>query len=258
MERYRTPIVAIAAVGAVVLISAFVFFSASSPAYACSTEWTPAATASPAAGAPTNPGYVQPDMGNKHVNPGDKVTYTYCPPASGPHVNVSNLGPIQPRVYGPGDRALPQGWVHNLEHGAMVILYRGGSGDPGVTEAAQDAMRTLFGEFPASPICNIPAGTSQGPIFARFDEMTTPYAALVWDRVLPLTELDTAQILDFWRVWGERSNPEPQCARPSAAPSTEPSVAPSAAPSTEPSAPSSTEPSPVTSPEPTAGAPSPS
>ncbi len=67
----------------------------------------------------------------------------------------------------------------------------------------------------------------------------TPYAAMVWARVLPLDTLDSAQILAFWQQWGERTNPEAQCAAPSAspatAPSTEPSASASAAPSTEPS-----------------------
>lgn len=221
MERHRTPIVAVAALAGIVLISAFVFLSASSPAYACSEEWVPTATASPAAGAPSNPGYVQPDLGRKHSDLGEKVTYALCPPASGAHYNVSGSGPIQPRLYGPGDRALPEGWIHNLEHGAMVILYRGRSGDPGVTDAGQSALRTLFDEFPVSPVCGIKPGTSQGPVIARFDEMATPYAALVWGRVMPLDDLDTAQILDFWQVWGERSNPEPQCAAPSTSPGAE-------------------------------------
>jgi hypothetical protein len=55
-------------------------------------------------------------------------------------------------------------------------------------------------------------------VIARFDEMATPYAALVWGRVLPLAEFDAAQILEFWQVYGERTNPEPQCAPPSPAP----------------------------------------
>jgi len=237
MERYRTPIVAVAALAGIVLISAFVFLSASSPAYACSTEWTPDPTASPAAGAPSNPGYVQPDMGQRHAGSGgEKVTYTLCPPASGSHYE-SPGGPITPRSYGPGDRALPQGWIHNLEHGAMVILYRGRPGDPGVTDAGQAALRALFDEFPPSPMCGIRAGTSQGPVIARFDEMAAPYAALVWGRILPLDQLDTARILDYWQAWGERSNPEPQCTVQSAPPATEasPAASPQASASPGPS-----------------------
>jgi hypothetical protein len=219
VERYRTLIVAVAALTGIVLISVFVFFSASAPAYACSTEWVPDPTPSPALGAPADPGYVQPDMGRRHEDLGEKVTYTYCPPASGAHSSASGAGPIQPRLYGPSDRAIPEGWIHNLEHGAMVILYRGHDGDPGIADAGQVALRALFDDFPASPVCGIQPGTSQGPVIARFDDMATPYAALLWGRVLPLDELDTAGILDFWRVWGERTHPEPQCTPPSATPS---------------------------------------
>jgi hypothetical protein len=238
MERYRTLIVAAAAIAGVVLISAFVFASAASPAFACSQEWVPAPTASPAAGAPANPGYAQPDMGRRHANLGEKVAYTYCPPASGAHYNVSGNGPIQPRLYGPSDKALPEGWIHNLEHGAMVILYRGRDGDPGITDAGQSALQALFSSFPASPVCGIQPGTSQGPVIARFDDMATPYAAVLWGVVLPLDDLDTARILEFWQARGERTNPEKQCATPSAAPGSEasPSASSGSSPEASPSA----------------------
>ena len=178
-------------------------------------------------------------MGRRHVAVDEKVTYTYCPPASGWHYIAPGIGPILPRLYGPNDTTIPEGWVHNLEHGAMVILYRGHDGDPGITTAGQAELRTLFDSFPNSPVCGIAPGTSQGPVIARFDQMATPYAAMVWDRVLPLQTLDTAQILAFWQQWGERTNPEPQCAPPQrSGPSAAPSQAPSAAPSTQSSAPS--------------------
>ena len=68
-------------------------------------------------------------------------------------------------------------------------------------------------------------------MIARFDDMATPYAALVWGRVLPLTEIDTAQILDFYAIWGEQTNPEKLCEVPSPAPSVgaTPEASPSAA-----------------------------
>jgi len=215
MERYRTVIVGLAAVVGVVLVSAFVFASATSPVYACSNEWQPTPTASPAPDSPPNPGYVQPDLGTRHAEPGERITYAYCPPASGGHYNASGLGPIQPRFYGPNDQAIPAGWIHNLEHGAMVILYRGREGDPGLTEDGQSALRALYDAFPNSPVCGIQPGTSQGPVIARFDDMATPYAALLWGRVLPLDELDAEQVFEYWRIWGERSNPEKLCQAPS-------------------------------------------
>lgn len=223
LERYRGGIIGLAAVAAVALIGLFVFASATTPAYACSNEWQPDPTQPPAAGASAQPGYVQPDMGQGHVAIGTQVTYTYCPPASGRHYNASGSGPIRPRVYGPDDTVLPEGWIHNLEHGALIVLYRGDG--EGATPEGQAALQDFFSSYPPSPVCQVPAGQGNGPVFARFDDMAWPYAALVWGRILPLDSLDTAAIVEFDRTYGEVTNPEKVCtAPPSAAP---PSAAPS-------------------------------
>jgi len=217
LERYRSAILGVALVAGVALVGGFIFLSATSPSYACSTEFQPSSAD------PSGPGSVESDMGRGHVPPGEFVRYTYCPPASGSHVNLSGQGPIQARFYGPNDSVVPQGWIHNLEHGGLVLLYRC---DPGVCdEASQSALRQFYDTFPASPICAVPRGKI-GPVVARFDQMPKPYAALVWGRVLYLDSLDTTAILDFWAQEGERSNPEPQCAGPSASPSVAPSPSP--------------------------------
>ena len=217
MERYRTAIVVVAALAGVALISLFVFFSASQAAYACSTIWTPDPTASPSPGATPALGYVQPDMGHQHVGVGEKVTYTYCAPASGNHINKPGVaGPIPARVYGPNDNVIPQGWIHNLEHGGLVVLYQGNSA--GATAEGQAQLRAFYDAFPPGPVCGTPKGAI-GPVIARFDQMSTPFQAIVWGRVLQLDTFDQAKILAFWEQWGERTNPEKQCAVPSASPS---------------------------------------
>src|SRR3954469_6496071 len=48
--------------------------------------------------------------------------------------------------------------------------------------------------------------------------MSSPFQAIVWGRVLLLDAFDQAQILAFYEQWGERTNPEKQCAAPSASP----------------------------------------
>jgi hypothetical protein len=87
LERYRAALIVGAALIGVVVIAAFVFVSATQPAYACSTIWTPSPTRRPHPGRRPTSGYPQPDMGHTHVGVGDKVTYTYCAPASGNHIN---------------------------------------------------------------------------------------------------------------------------------------------------------------------------
>jgi hypothetical protein len=194
-------------------------------------------------------------MGRQHAAVGDKVTYTYCAPASGSHYNrPGTAGPIPARVYGPGDNVLPQGWIHNLEHGGIVILYRGDS--VGATPDGQAQLRALYDTFPNSPVCDIPKGTL-APVIARFDQMSSPLQAIVWGRVLFLDTIDQAQILAFYEQWGERTNPEKQCAAPSASPATSAapsgSVAPSA--STPPSVAPSSPAAPSIVPSPTSAAP---
>jgi hypothetical protein len=223
-------------VAVVAVVGAGLFAAATQPAFACSTEWTPDPTATPATDASPEPGYVQPDMGHTHIANGTVVRYTYCPPASGRHFNQPGVaGPIPARPYGPTDGVIPQNWVHNLEHGGLVILYRG-------AEADQSALRAVYDAVPASPVCGFePGGQSPGPVIARFDQMAWPFAAVVWGRVLPLETLDQAAILDFYTRYGERTNPERYCEvpEPSAAPSASGSAAPSASPAASPSAPPS-------------------
>jgi hypothetical protein len=223
LQRYRRWLVVAAVVAVVAIVGAGVFSAATQPAYACSNIWVPSPTASPAANASPQPGYVQPDMGNSHVAVGTSVKYTYCPPASGRHYNQpGTAGPIPARPYGPNDVVIPEGWVHNLEHGGLVILYKG-------AEADQAALRALYDAVPVSPVCGFqPGGNAPGPVVARFDDMAWPYAALVWDRVLPMETLDQAAVLQLYATYGERTNPEKLC-QPSASPSVAPSE--SAAPS---------------------------
>ena len=224
----------IAAILAVLaIVGAGVISSATTKAYECSNIWQPSPTASPREGASPQPGYVQPDMGQGHVPVGTKITYTYCPPASGRHY-AQPAAPIPARVYGPDDTIIPQQYVHNLEHGGLVILYKGAAVD-------EAALQALFDAIPASPVCNFPpGGQSPGPLIARFEDMAWPFVALVWGRVLPLETLDQQAILDFYAIWGEKTNPEQFCAPPSGSPSTSavPSAtaAPTASPTPAPSA----------------------
>ena len=234
-ERFRTPILAVAVIAVVIVVGAFVFTSASSAAYACSTVDTVQA---PVEG---ELGQIQPDMGNIHTSAGTTTTYAVCPPASGKHINQPPRGPIPARVYGPDDAAVPNGWVHNLEHGGLVLLY---SCDKGACDEASLAQLQPFADgFPATAICQIPPG-AVAPVVARFEEMPTKYAAIVWDRVLYMDELDPQQVYDFYLRYGEQvtpdgqwiTPPEPQCNPPSPEPSASVEASPSASTAASPSA----------------------
>jgi hypothetical protein len=219
LERNRRLILGAAAVLVLGVVGVVVAMNAAEPAYACAQQWTAPATAtpgtSPAPDSTPRIGYVQPDLGKNHIPVGQTVRYPLCPPASGRHYNTTNLGPIKAQLYGPEDPTIPQGWVHNLEHGGLVVLYR--CPGPGCEDAGQAAFRQFYQSFPASPICKLPVG-SVGPVITRFDQMAYPFAALLWGQVLPMESWDPALTLAFFNQQAERTNPEQACPRPTATP----------------------------------------
>jgi len=243
VERHRNLLVGGVIVAVVAVLAGLIFLQATQAAYTCGTIWTPAPTPSPIAGASNRLGYVQPDMGNTHIPVGKSQKYTYCPPASGNHINTQGVGPISPaRIFKPTDTVVPQQWIHNLEHGALVILYKTDS--PGATADGLAQFQQFFDAFPASPVCQVPPH-KLSPIIAPFNDMPTPFTALVWDRVLPMDTWDPTLALKFYQTESERLDangdfvapPETQCPAPSKSPSPSESTAPSgsAAPSSAPS-----------------------
>lgn len=259
LERNRNRLLWALGGAGFLVVAALAFLNFSTPAYACTTlfeptpapTWVPPTQAPVASGqtpapAPTAPapGYVQPDMGHVHAPIGERVRYLNCPPASGRHYEAP-AGPIRAGLYGPNDATIPQGWIHNLEHGAIVLLYS--CKDPAATactEQGQADLAALYARWPNSPICNIPPG-NQTPVIARFDDMAWPLAAVVWDVVLPLQTLDEAAIFEFYARQSERFNPEKACAAPTPTPGPTPTAGPTGTPvpSAAPSAAGSTAPS---------------
>ncbi len=254
IDRHRTALIGGALAIVVALLGAFFFFSITASDYSCGTVSQPAPSATPLPnGSPGPLGQAQPDMGNFHINVGTSQHYAYCPPASGSHYNdlPGGNGPIPAKYYGPDEGTRPEGWIHNLEHGAIAILYNCKLG--ACDDSSLAALQAIPQNFPDSPVCKVKAGVL-APVIARFDDMPTKFAAVVWDRVLYMDTLDVNEIEAFYAQQGEQYNPEPQCARPSAAPSGGPSSAPSTVPSTAPSSGASVPPSAVPSVTPAASA----
>ena len=156
IQRYRTAIIGVVVVAIAAVAVGLIFVQSTQASYTCSIEFDPSPTPSPSPGESFRLGFAQDNMGAIH-QVSRPQRYTFCPPASGNHYNQPGvLGPIVPRVYGPNDSVGPSNWIHNLEHGGMVVLYRGDS--PGATDAGQALFKTFFNSFPPSPICQDPAG----------------------------------------------------------------------------------------------------
>ncbi|HEX9100398.1 MAG TPA: DUF3105 domain-containing protein [Candidatus Dormibacteraeota bacterium] len=60
-----------------------------------------------------------------HIDPSTQWTYKFYPPTSGPHYSVAGSAPV---AWGTVDTLVEGQFVHNLEHGGIVVLYNCPSG----------------------------------------------------------------------------------------------------------------------------------
>lgn len=148
---------------------------------------------------PETVGQAVPEEASKnHVAAGTQVTYTHQPPTSGQHyaqpdapVAWQYIGNLQPEVY-----------VHNLEHGGVVILYN----CPGGCDDLVKQLTTYVNS-------TVPAE----PTFGEYKVVMSPYsqgmgihkiAVLAWNWILFLDSYDQAKITEFYEAHVDHG-PEP-------------------------------------------------
>lgn len=146
-------------------------------------------------------GFTTQDLGRSHVAAGTSVKYAFCAPTSGDHYNVPGQAPMQPAVYGPASEKYPQYWIHNLEHGYVVLAYRCPSGVAGqgdcISQADLDKIQGWYDNTPP------PTGSTcaKKVLAVRLDSMTTPFALLAWDRALLMDTFDVETANTFTQQW---------------------------------------------------------
>jgi hypothetical protein len=153
---------------------------------------------------PTNRlGFTNTVLGRDHIPGNQGVRYAFCPPTSGDHVNAQGRGPIEPRVYPPNDAKTPAGWIHNLEHGYVMALYRcpggavGAEGCPTADEMAQLQAYFDQAQKPTVSTCTTKV------LVGRFDQMSTRFAVVAWGRSLLMDTFDLQSALTFAQQWME-------------------------------------------------------
>jgi len=134
-----------------------------------------------------------------HVPAGTSVDYAFCPPTSGTHYVVGAQAPIRQGFYGPESAARPGGWVHNLEHGYIVVAYRGGV--DGVTQDDLAEVRRFVETAPPSTFAGSCPSIPNKVVAVRFDQMTTKFAILAWDRALLADTWDADGAVVFYEQW---------------------------------------------------------
>ena len=124
------------------------------------------------------------------------MNYGFCPPTSGDHINNPPRGPIPAQVYPRTEQKTPTGWVHNLEHGWVVVLYRCPTPDDCPSDAEMAQMQAWFDQAPTG------IGNCQKHVLvARFDSMSTRFAILSWGRALLTNDFNLETALTFAQQW---------------------------------------------------------
>ena len=127
-----------------------------------------------------------PNEGANHSPQGTQLTYAANPPASGPHWP-------SPALRGFYEAPLDEEfWVHNLEHGYIVVLFDcNGPCDP----ALLDQLRALPGILPDSQTFGY-----EKVVITPYDCLPSPalLTLVAWDVQLHLDHYDEAVILDFY------------------------------------------------------------
>lgn len=135
-------------------------------------------------------------LSRAHVPAGTPIIYDQNPPIGGPHY------PNPYPTYGLIEHPVQPGyWVHNLEHGAIVLLYNCPRGCADLVDQA----RTLY--------LSLPPGRNPYDGHARllvipYASMSHPIAVVAWDHKLELDRLDRDQIVGFYERYVDRG---PEC-----------------------------------------------
>src|SRR5215216_812320 len=122
----------------------------------------------------------------QHVAQGQTVPNRNRPPSSGDHYD-------QPAGYGFFQRDIPVGnWVHTLEHGGVVVLYRPDLCD----QSCQTQLQETYNSAPSSQ--SFP-GTRK-MLVTSYQDMDHTIASVAWGWVDEMDSFDKERILAFYRA----------------------------------------------------------
>ena len=123
-----------------------------------------------------------------HVDEGSQLSYSHRPPSSGMHYGTVP----QPQDYRMWDTPLSPGrWVHMLEHGAVVVLYR-----PDLCDSAcVEQLGQFYDSAPRSNLVGIRHLT-----ITPYQDMDHAIAAVAWGWLDEMDAVDKDRILAFYRA----------------------------------------------------------
>ena len=137
-----------------------------------------------------------PHEDSTHVPAGQQVTYATNPPASGHHWGSSNPpAPAPPGFY---NTALDEEqWVHNLEHGYVVILY---DCKGPCSSTLLDNLEALIDQVPLSKFSTHKLVVTPYPPAGTSTHLPYLITAVSWDVQMHLDAFDKQKLIDFFSI----------------------------------------------------------
>jgi hypothetical protein len=113
------------------------------------------------------------EMPHLHVAEGTAVTYNHNPPTSGCHYNLGfSHAPLAPGVYPTlSDKLTAEYWVHNLEHGYIVVTFNCPTG----CDSDLQSLNAWYHTLPPDPAGHV--------AYAKFVAVPYPAQKEKWDIV---------------------------------------------------------------------------
>lgn len=138
-----------------------------------------------------------------HVPVGTAITWPSNPPASGPHFPVW-------AAFHEFTSPVPRGYlVHDLEHGAVVLLHRCDLVDTATCDAIQTALRAASDALPTDPKCTSPVRVRT--VIAPDSSIPQPLVAVSWGFIYRAACVDQASLDAFVKSHYAQA-PEDECA----------------------------------------------
>jgi hypothetical protein len=126
--------------------------------------------------------------GAQHVNECSVVSYGTNPPSSGNHYPVW-------AAFGVYEFALPRGyWMHNMEHGAVVVTYNCPEGCDAELQAAIE----WFNALPVDAACQLQGAAQPRALLLPDPLLDVRFAASSWRHTLRADCFDAVAFGDFY------------------------------------------------------------
>ena len=138
---------------------------------------------------PAEVGRSVPDEGYNHAPAGTPLQYASNPPSSGTHYPTWTRSGVYAEQQETGY------WVHSLEHGYVVILYRCSDGCPELVEQ----LTQFYEAAPKSASFGF-----QKLIVTPYPEMEHQIAVVAWTHIDEFDQFDAQRLLTFYQAYQDR------------------------------------------------------